>query len=92
MKNKTTIPILIKVNGEEKIMYKDVSSLSTESLLKLKRCFRGILFDTSLAINEIIDSDVLSDTQIRHSSGIKPYKEEKKQEKKIKLLKRRKRR
>ena len=82
MNKKTLIPILIKVDGEERVVYKDVSSLSTESLIKLKKCFKGVFFDTSLAINEIITNDVLRETQIRHLST---RKQEKKQDK-IKIL------
>lgn len=87
MSNKLLIPILIKVEGEERIVYKDVSSLSTESLIKLKKCFKGILFDTSLAINEIITNDVLRETQIRHLST---EKNEKKIEKRRVFLKKKK--
>ena len=90
MNNKLLIPILIKADGDEKVVYKDVSGLSIESLIKLKRCFNGILSDTTMAINEIIKSDILGNTQIRHDTHIKPYKEEKKLEKRKILLRRKK--
>ena len=78
MDNKILIPILIKVDGEEKIVYKDVSNLSTESLIKLKRCFKRILFDTALAINEIITNDVLGEAQIRHHGKLNKERKQKK--------------
>lgn len=87
MNRKTLIPILIKVDGEEKVVYKDISSLSTESIIKLKRCFRGILFDTTLAINEVINNDVLGNAQIKH---LETDKQEKREEKRRILLKKKK--
>ena len=85
--NKTLIPILIKVGQEEKVILKDVSSLNTESLIRLKKCFEGILYDTVTAINEIINTDVLANTQIKHTSRVSQYRLEKKQDKSKILIK-----
>ena len=87
MKNKDLIPILVKIDSEYKIVYKDVSMMNAESLIKLKKCFRGIHYDSTLAIDNIIKNNIKSSTNINYKKIIRDMRIQKKENKKLLLKK-----
>ena len=75
------IPILVNVDGKDKIVSKDISNLSLESLIKLKKCLSGINPESSLALEEIIYYNALSGTKIGYDDSSKAVKRARKKQK-----------
>lgn len=87
MKNKDLIPILVKIDSEYKIVYKDVSMMNAESLIKLKKCFRGIHYDSTLAIDNIIKNNILGSAHVDYNNSLSEKRIQKKENKKLLLKK-----
>lgn len=87
MKNKDLIPILVKIDSVYKIVYKDVSMMNAESLIKLKKCFRGIHYDSTLAIDNIIKNNILGRAHVDYNNSLSEKRIQKKENKKLLLKK-----